>query len=83
MYHFQWQWSYTIYAAVFLLSLFVLAGVLLLRRAFSSRLRLRHTPTSISTRYGYIPWWDVKTRRMFAVGKERARNREYFIKGRE
>lgn len=76
MYPYTWTWSYTLIALTLLLAVFFLCcAVLLLRR---SPRRWHRTPESIATPYGHIPWWDVKTRRMFAVGKARAREREYY-----
>lgn len=69
--HYTWQWSYTVYSFVALLALFGLVGAALLVRRLSPRARWHRSPDSLVTPLGY------------AEGIERARTREYFVKGRD
>ena len=80
MYPYHWTWSYTFIAAVLVLSPFALCGVvLLLRRVLSPPSQeWHHSPESVSTPLGHVPYWDAVTQEMAAQGVERARRREYY-----
>jgi hypothetical protein len=72
----HWTWAYTLITLFVLLSSFLLAGAVLIRR-HSQHARMRRTPHSISTPYGQIGYEDIRTQKMLAQGIERARRRQY------
>lgn len=84
MHHYVWQWSPTVLALVILLGTFLVLSLLLLilpalffnRRKQQARRRLRVPDGSLGYR-------DIELERMSKRGLERARSRQYHIKGRE
>lgn len=49
-----WTWAYTFIVAVLLLAVFLVAGVALILRPGTRR--MRRTPQSIATPLGYVPY---------------------------
>lgn len=77
MHHYTWQWSPTVETLLILLGVFLLCSVALLLSTYLSN-RQRHTRRVIHT-----PRGKVELKRMSKRGLERARSRQYHIKGRE
>ena len=75
--HYVWHWTYTVEALVVVLALFLLCSVALLISSSISN-RRRHTRRVVHTPHG-----DVDLNRMSMRGIERARSRQYHVKGRE
>jgi hypothetical protein len=82
MYPYSWTWSYTLLAVCVLLALFVLGcTVLLLRKG--TRSTWHRSPQSIATPLGCQSYWTQETMKLAAPGVARARQRDYYVKGRE
>ena len=78
MQHYVWHWSYTVEALVVVLALFFLCSLALLWSTSLSNRRQRQTSRIVHTPRGKV---DLK--RMSMRGLERARTRQYHVKGRE
>lgn len=83
MHHYVWHWTYTVEALVVLLGIFFLVSVALLLASALSNRRQRHTRRSVRVPYGSLGYRDIELERMSKRGLERARSRQYHIKGRE
>lgn len=78
MHHYTWQWSYTVEALAILLGLFLVLSLVLLILSALSQHREHQTGRVI-----HMSERDIDLERMSKQGLERARSRQYHIKGRE
>ena len=82
MYPYHWTWTYTVLTVLLLLVPFAVVGAVLLARHFLSPAgRVRRSPDSIPTPLGYMSYEQAQ--HQWPWGVERAREREYHVKGRE
>ena len=77
MSHYVWHWTYTVEALVVVLALFLICSVALLLSTSLSN-RRRHTRRVIHTDER-----DIELEKMSMRGIERARTRQYHVRGRE